>query len=104
MIPVPLYFILFGTIAELLGLLAWVRVKSKPSLIAGLASGLLLTIAGILGMTGLPRPGLILGGVVSVLLLGRFLPGFLKKKSIYPDGIMAGLSLIGVALVAVYWR
>jgi uncharacterized membrane protein (UPF0136 family) len=98
------YFILFGTIAELLGLVAWLRVKSKVSLIAGLVSGLLLTIAGLLGLIGFPRPALVMGGVVSLLLLGRFLPGFLRKKSIYPDGLMAGLSIIGIVLAGVYWR
>jgi uncharacterized membrane protein (UPF0136 family) len=98
------YFILFGTIAELLGLVAWLRVKSKVSLIAGLVSGLLLTIAGLLGLIGFPRPALVMGSVVSLLLLGRFLPGFLKKKSIYPDGLMAALSIIGIVLAGVYWR
>ena len=39
-----------------------------------------------------------LGGVVSLLLLGRFLPAFLKSKSLYPAGIMAALSLVGVVI------
>jgi uncharacterized membrane protein (UPF0136 family) len=98
------YFILFGTIAELLGLVAWLRVRSKASLIAGIVSGLLLTIAGLLGLTGFPKAGLVMGGIVSLLLLGRFLPGFLKKKTIYPDGLMAVLSIIGIVLTGVSWR
>ena len=31
-----------------------------------------------------------------VLLLGRFLPAFLKSKKFYPSGIMALLSVLGV--------
>lgn len=93
-----LYYLLFGTASELLGVLGWVRAKSKPSLIAGLASGMLLTIAGVLGVLGLLQASLWLGGVVSLLLLGRFLPAFLKTKSIYPAGLMSALSLVGVAL------
>lgn len=98
----PLYFIIFGTVAELLGVLGWVRAKSKPSLIAGIASGLLLTIAGVLCFINLPQAGLWVGGVVSLLLLGRFLPGFLKTKAIYPAGIMAALALIGVIIAAIH--
>ncbi len=93
-----LYFVIFGTVSELLGVVGWVRAKSKPSLIAGVSSGLLLTIAGILGFIGMPTACLWLGGIVSLLLLGRFLPGFLKSKSLYPAGIMAALALVGVVI------
>ncbi len=95
-----IYFLLFGTVSEVLGVLGWVRAKSKASLIAGLASGFLLTIAGILGLLGLAQAGLWLGGIVSVLLLGRFLPSFLKTKAVYPAGLMSALALAGVAIAA----
>ena len=39
-----------GRVTGSYGILGWVRAKSKASLIAGVASGLLLTIAGILGL------------------------------------------------------
>jgi uncharacterized membrane protein (UPF0136 family) len=93
-----IYFIIFGSVSELLGILGWARAKSRASLIAGLASGLLLTLAGILGFIRLDRPGLWLGGAVSLLLLGRFLPAFLKSRALYPSGIMTVLALIGVVL------
>lgn len=98
----PLYFIIFGSVAEVLGILGWVRAKSKASLIAGLASGLLLTVAGILGFLHFDRAGLWLGGGVSLLLLGRFLPAFLRTKALYPAGVMAGLALGGVILAALH--
>ena len=98
----PIYFILFGSVAEVFGILGWVRARSRASLIAGLASGLLLTAAGLLGLLKFDRPGLWLGGAVSLLLLGRFLPAFLRTKSIYPSGVMTGMSLVGVILAALY--
>jgi len=98
----PLYFIIFGSVSEVFGILGWVRAKSKASLIAGLASGLLLTLAGILGLLQIVRPGLWLGGAVSLLLLGRFLPAFLKSKALYPAGVMAVLALGGVVLAALH--
>lgn len=96
----PLYYIIFGSVAEVLGILGWVRAKSRASLIAGVAAGLLLTVAGILGFLNLPQASNWLGGGVSLLLLGRFLPAFLRTKAIYPAGIMSGLSLVGVIMAA----
>jgi uncharacterized membrane protein (UPF0136 family) len=98
----PLYFILFGTVSEVFGILGWVRAKSKASLIAGVASGLLLSLAGILGFLKLGDSGLWVGGVVSLALLGRFLPAFLKTKALYPAGIMATLALGGVVIAALH--
>jgi F0F1-type ATP synthase assembly protein I len=41
--------------------------------------------------------GYVVGAVVSGLLMGRFLPVFLKTKAWYPAGIMAVLSVLGMA-------
>ncbi len=98
----PLYFIIFGTVAEVFGILGWMRAKSRASLIAGLASGLLLTAAGILGLLNFGHAAHWLGGVVSLLLLGRFLPGFLRTKALYPAGVMSGLALIGLILAVLF--
>jgi uncharacterized membrane protein (UPF0136 family) len=96
----PIYFILFGSVAEVFGILGWVRAKSRASLVAGLASGLLLTAAGLLGLLNFERHGLWLGGVVSFLLLGRFLPAFFRTRTLYPSGVMAAMALAGVLLAA----
>ena len=94
------YFAFFGAVSLLLGILGYVRAKSIPSLIAGGISGIGLVAAAIIavrkaGGEGV-NPGYILGLVLSVLLLGRFLPVFLKGKKFYPAGIMAVLSLLGI--------
>jgi uncharacterized membrane protein (UPF0136 family) len=95
-----LYFIILGSVAEIFGILGWMRAKSRASLIAGLASGLLLTAAGVFGFIRLEVPGLWLGGAVSLLLLGRFLPVFLRSKALYPGGIIVVMALVGVILAA----
>ena len=94
------YFVFFGAVTFLLGFLGYVRSKSVASAFAGGVSGVLLIVAGFMALkrehsTG-PNYGYVTGIVVSVLLLGRFLPGFLKTKKIYPAGIMAVLSILGI--------
>ncbi|MDB6132588.1 MAG: hypothetical protein JWM59_831 [Verrucomicrobiales bacterium] len=96
------YFVFFGAVSLLLGILGYVRAKSFPSLIAGGISGIgLMTSAVVAAKQAISNPGTNLGYlmalVLSLLLLGRFLPGFLKTKKFYPAGIMALLSLLGVA-------
>lgn len=71
--------------------------RSKPSLIAGTVSGILLFIAAWL----IPlhfTAGLILGLVVSLLLAGKFIPDFIHKKSFFPAGLMSILSVVSIIL------
>jgi uncharacterized membrane protein (UPF0136 family) len=95
------YFVVFGAVSLVLGILGYVRAKSVPSLFAGGVSGVLLVVAGTMALkregTDGVNYGYVVGLVVSALLLGRFLPGFLKSKKLYPAGIMAILSVGGIA-------
>lgn len=97
------YYALFGAVSIILGILGFVRSKSRASIIAGTLSGLaLLGAAFVIARHYISEPeklsrGYTIGLVVSVLLLGRFLPAFLKTKKIYPAGIMAIFALGGVA-------
>lgn len=96
------YFVFFGAISLLLGILGYVRAKSFPSLIAGGVSGIGLVASAVvaakqaLSNSG-TNVGYVMALVLSILLLGRFLPAFLKTKKFYPAGIMAVLSVLGVA-------
>jgi len=96
------YFAFYGAVAIILGILGFVRAKSRASLIAGGLSGIaLMGAAFVIAKHYQFEPehinrGYIMGLILSVLLLGRFLPGFLKSKKFYPAGIMALLSLGGI--------
>ncbi len=95
------YFVFFGAVSILMGILGFVRAKSMASLFAGGVSGVLLVVCGMMALKREKMDGLnygyVVGLVVCVLLLGRFLPGFIKSKKFYPAGIMALLSLGGIA-------
>ncbi len=93
-----IFFFVFGVLAEVGGVLGFVKAKSRASLIAGGISGLLLFVAGGLMSVGKTQAGLILGLVVCVALAGRFVPAFLKTRKMMPAGMMAALSVLGIVL------
>jgi uncharacterized membrane protein (UPF0136 family) len=95
---VRIYLVVFGLLSIAGGVMGFVKAKSNASLIAGGLAGGLLVLAGYLLGTANARAGLILGIVVSVALAGRFVPSFLKTKKPMPAGMMAALSVVGVAL------
>lgn len=103
-LPIPDYFVIFGTISLVLGIVAYVRRKSIISLFAGGVSGIALVAAGLLILKGerygsehLVIRGYWLGLLLCALLAGRFLPAVLRTKQLYPAGIMTVGAIIGVA-------
>ena len=95
------YFMFFGVVSIVLGVLGYVRAKSVASLYAGGLSGILLAASAVMAARRALKPDLFNWGyliclLLSVALLGRFLPAFLKSKKIYPAGIMAVLGVLGV--------
>lgn len=100
--PAKIYFIVFGLLTILGGIMGYVSKGSLPSIIAGSISGLALLAAAFL----LPNnvvAGLVLAALVSVLLAGRFVPAFIKTGAIMPAGMMSVLSVIGVIMAIVAW-
>jgi uncharacterized membrane protein (UPF0136 family) len=94
-------FGVFGVFSVAGGVIGFKKAGSKASLIAGGVCGaLLLGAAGCLagGLTGV---GLLLGGGTSALLAGRFVPAYLKTRKLMPQGVMAGLSALGLLLTLV---
>ena len=47
--------------------------------------------------------GLVLGGLVSLLLIGYFLPAFIRTGKMMPAGMMSILSILGVVFAIVAW-
>ena len=100
--PAKIYFIIFGLLTIVGGVIGYVRAGSTASIIAGSISGLLLLVAAFL-LPGNLAAGLALAGVVSILLAGRFVPAFFKTGSLMPAGLMSILSVIGIIVAIVAW-
>ena len=98
--PAKIYFIIFGLLTIIGGVIGFVKAGSTASIIAGSISGVLLFVAALLLPQNL-AVGLILAGVVSILLAGRFVPAFLKTGQAMPAGLMSVLSVLGVIVAIV---
>ncbi len=101
-LPTKIYFIVFGLLTIVGGLMGYVKAGSTASLIAGSISGVLLLVAAFLLPTHVVV-GLTIAIVVSLLLAGRFLPAFFKTGKLMPSGIMALLSILGIVFAIVAW-
>ncbi len=100
--PAKIYFIVFGILTIVGGVIGYVKAGSTASIIAGAISGIALIVAAYL-LPGNIAMGLILAGVVSVALAGKFIPDFMKTGKVMPAGLMAVLSVIGVIMAIVTW-
>ncbi len=101
-LPTKIYFLVFGLLTIAGGVLGYVKAGSTASIIAGSISGILLIVAALLLPTH-AVVGLALGIVVSLLLAGKFLPGFFKSGKMMPDGMMAVLSAIAIVFGVLAW-
>jgi len=100
--PTKIYFIGFGLLTIAGGVMGYMKASSAISLIAGGISGGLLLVAAFLLPTHVAG-GLILGGLVSLLLIGYFLPAFFRTGKIAPAGMMSILSILGVVFAILAW-
>lgn len=92
------YFVVFGILTIVGGTMGYVKAKSRPSLIAGGASGILLLVAAGLMNSTYFQVGVILGLIISLALAGRFVPAFIRTRAPMPAGLMSILSIIGIVL------
>jgi len=102
LVPTKIYFIVFGLLTIAGGIMGYVKAGSNASLIAGSLSGLLLLLAAFL-LPGHAPLGLALGGIVSLLLIGYFLPAFFRTGKMMPAGMMSLLSVLGMVFAIVAW-
>lgn len=100
--PAKIYFIIFGLLTIVGGVIGYVKAGSTASLIAGSVSGIALIVAAWL-LPGNLALGLAIAGLVSILLAGRFIPAYMKTGQMMPAGLMSALSVIGVIVAIVAW-
>jgi uncharacterized membrane protein (UPF0136 family) len=97
-----IYFIVFGALTILGGIVGYVKAGSVASIIAGSITGVLLLVAAFL----LPEhrtAGLAIALIISLLLAAQFMPKLLRTGRIMPAGIMSLMSVIGIIVAIVAW-
>jgi len=97
-----IYFIVFGALTIIGGIVGYIKAGSVASIIAGSITGVLLLVAVFL----LPEHrmvGLATALIVSLLLAAQFLPKFLQTGRVMPAGMMSILSVIGIIAAIVAW-
>lgn len=100
MLQLNSFTLVFGILSIVLGAVGYFKKGSKASLIAGGISGVIILLGWYLMQHGSnPLVGQILTAVITVALLGRFLPSFLKSKTIMPAGIMAVCAVVEIVLL-----
>ena len=97
-----IYFIVFGLLTIVGGVIGYVKAGSTASLIAGSVCGIALIVAAWL-LPGNLALGLAIAGLVSILLAGRFIPAYMKTGQLMPAGLMSVLSVIGVIMAIFAW-
>ena len=97
-----IYFIVFGVLTIVGGVIGYVKAGSVASILAGSITGVLLLVAAFL----LPEHravGLATAFIISLLLAAQFVPKFLRTGRIMPAGMMSILSAIGIIAAIIAW-
>jgi uncharacterized membrane protein (UPF0136 family) len=97
--PGILAAIAYGTLAIIGGIVGFLQVQSKASLISGSISGLLLIGAAVLQLQGFAW-GLPLAAAITTLLIIVFVSRWTKTRKFMPAGLMIilGVAALGVML------
>ena len=95
--PAKIYFIIFGLLTIVGGVIGYASKGSMASIVAGSISGILLLVGAFL-LPDKAVAGLAIAGIVSILLAGRFIPAFMRSGDFMPSGMMAILSAIGIVM------
>jgi len=97
-----IYFIVFGALTIVGGIVGYLKAGSVASIIAGSITGVLLLVAAFL----LPEHrtiGLATALIVSLLLAAYFIRKYLSTGAVMPAGMMSVLSIIGIIAAIVAW-
>lgn len=89
---------LYGLLLLIGGIYGYLKARSKPSLISGVISGLLLIIAGIIQLQNLSW-GLILAQVLTIVLVIVFAIRLIKTRKFMPAGLLLVLSVASLVIL-----
>ena len=78
---------IYGLLSGLGGIWGYIKSRSKPSLISGSISGILLIIAAVMQQQGNDL-GLLLSKIITLLLVIVFTVRLIKTGKFMPSGIM----------------
>jgi uncharacterized membrane protein (UPF0136 family) len=93
----------YGVLMMLGGVMGFVKVGSKASLISGIGMGLGLVVSGF-GVWRGSEDSLIVAEVIAALLVVIFAIRLAKTKRLMPAGMLAALSLAAVVLFGMALR
>lgn len=97
-----IYFLVFGALTIIGGIIGYVKAGSLPSIIAGTITGILLLVAGWI-LPNNRTAGLAIAFIVSLLLAAQFVPKMIRTAKMMPAGLMSILSVIGIVVAIVAW-
>jgi uncharacterized membrane protein (UPF0136 family) len=97
-----LYFLIFGGLTIIGGVIGYAKAGSLASIIAGAVTGVLLLVAGWILPTNRIM-GIVIGLIISFLLAAQFIPKFIRTGKAMPAGLMSILSVIGIVVAIVAW-
>ncbi|AFZ59782.1 hypothetical protein H6G54_05555 [Anabaena cylindrica FACHB-243] len=88
----------YGVLALVGGIIGYIQVKSKISLLSGSISGLLLIFAGYYQLQG-QTWGLTLATLVTAILVVLFAFRFAKTRKFMPAGLMIIFGMLALAVM-----
>jgi uncharacterized membrane protein (UPF0136 family) len=88
---------IYGVIMILGGIMGFIKVGSKASLISGVGMGVALLVSGY-GVWNSSHDSLVVAVVIAALLVVIFAIRYAKTKRFMPGGMLAILSLLAVAI------
>jgi uncharacterized membrane protein (UPF0136 family) len=94
---------IYGVIMILGGIMGFVKVGSKASLISGVGMGLALLASGY-GVSRGSVDSLVVALIIAALLVVIFAIRYAKTKRFMPGGMLAILSLIAVVVFGMAWK
>jgi uncharacterized membrane protein (UPF0136 family) len=99
-IDASLVLYVYGALVLIGGIIGYATAKSQMSLIMGVASGVVLILAGYLAASG-NEIGVYIGLVVSAALAVLFMLRYIKTKTVMPALVMAVLSDLAFILLVI---